>query len=83
MNSDTIERLFEPFFSTKGAGHGTGLGLSTVYGLVSSTGGIISVESTPGEGSAFEISWPLHNTTQVVSSLGQPTRTIEPALNTK
>ena len=67
MDSDTIERLFEPFFTTKDAGQGTGLGLSTVYGLVSSSDGMISVESSKGKGSTFEISWPLLDTALDVS----------------
>ncbi|GKT06793.1 response regulator [Desulforhabdus sp. TSK] len=58
MDSATLARIFEPFFSSKGIGKGTGLGLSMVYGIVSSHGGYISCESQPGEGTTFEIYLP-------------------------
>jgi two-component system cell cycle sensor histidine kinase/response regulator CckA len=53
-----LERIFEPFFSTKESGSGTGLGLSTVYGIVRQTGGFVFVDSVPGCGSNFQIYLP-------------------------
>jgi signal transduction histidine kinase len=56
---EIVDRIFDPFFTTKRAGHGTGLGLSTVLGIVRSHGGFVSVATHPGAGTRFSVYWPV------------------------
>ena len=59
MTPEVQQKLFQPFFSTRPIGEGTGMGLAVVHGIVSAHGGRIEVESQPGKGSTFTIRLPL------------------------
>lgn len=58
--ADRLQKIFEPFYTTKKTGEGTGLGLSTAYGIIKQSGGFIFVDSTEGEGSIFQLYFPVY-----------------------
>jgi signal transduction histidine kinase/CheY-like chemotaxis protein len=68
MDADTLDRAFEPFFTTKGTGKGTGLGLSQVYGFATQSGGDVSIESVPGEGTTIRLILPCVQTDESIVS---------------
>ncbi len=79
MSDDVKQRIFEPFYTTKASGQGTGLGLAMVYGLARSAGGTIVVDSAPGEGSRFDLYLPASNgsvaVTKTPAAIARPTST--------
>ena len=72
MNEETQARIFEPYFTTKERGQGTGLGLATIHGIVSDLNGVIHVYSEPGEGSTFTVLLPCLREESGVSDFEPP-----------
>ena len=64
MPPDVVARVFEPFYTTKSGGHGTGLGLSMVYGFARQSGGSVSIDSAPGRGTTVKMFLPLASSDQ-------------------
>lgn len=71
--ADKLQKVFEPFYTTKRTGEGTGLGLSTAYGIVKQSGGYIFVESVVGQGTCFTLLFPSHDLVPpVIEPIAQP-----------
>jgi two-component system cell cycle sensor histidine kinase/response regulator CckA len=77
MTPDVLEHAFEPFFTTKASGEGTGLGLATVYGIVTQAGGEVSIASSPGLGTTVTVLLPIASDPSLpVPTLVSPTRAV-------
>jgi hypothetical protein len=72
MDPEVMEHAFDPFFTTKPQGEGTGLGLATVYGIVTGAGGVISVYSEPGRGTAIRALFPALDATHLPDGPATP-----------
>jgi signal transduction histidine kinase/CheY-like chemotaxis protein len=76
MNRKTIEQCFDPFFTTKPIGQGTGLGLSTTYGIIKSHDGLIQIDSQPKQGTLITMTFPLADTAAAIAAKPQPSTEI-------
>ncbi|WP_051327457.1 PAS domain S-box protein [Desulfatibacillum aliphaticivorans] len=77
MDRETMANIFEPFFTTKKPDRGTGLGLSTIYGIVKQNDGAVLVESEPGKGALFKIYLPRHGSPETASEALQAAEPLE------
>ncbi len=76
MDEKTMRHMFEPFYTTKEVGAGTGLGLSTVHGIVTQSGGFVDVDSTPGEGTVFRIYFPVIGNSEIQARIIEEKKTV-------
>ncbi len=69
IDEEALQKIFEPFYTTKRVGEGTGLGLSTAYGIVKQTGGFIFADSKPGSGTCFSLLFPASDRSEQIETI--------------
>ena len=80
ISPQIVDKIFDPFFTTKEVGRGTGMGLAIIHGIAKKSGGVVSFQSSPGEGTIFHVYMPVYISTSTLTDEIPPIELIQPGI---